>query len=316
MATDWEQKKFCHIGDSSKVMKKKLSSEKKVKLFLTDPPYNIGHAYGNVSDRLPKDEYHEMIKSVLLSAYEVADESAHFFMIHYPEAVAGMWNMITKETGWKFKQWLTWVYPSNIGMSNKRWTRASRTVLWLVKDEGGDPPFHPNRIIRPYRNPWDKRVAQLIKDGKRGCSLYDWWEINLTKNVNKEKSDYSNQIPQTLLRRVIRSTTDVGDLVVDPFAGTFSTVKAALATGRLGWGCDMNKDTKAYWPNNDDYIEDYQEVEFSIDQQESFDVVRAGITQGNLNDLIRRACENDGLPPGMKKWTELELDFIEGVNSE
>ena len=109
MATDWEQKNFCHIGDSSKVMKKKLSSEKKVKLFLTDPPYNIGHAYGNVSDRLPKDEYHEMIKSVLLSAYEVADESAHFFMIHYPEAVAGMWNMITEETGWKFKQWLTWV---------------------------------------------------------------------------------------------------------------------------------------------------------------------------------------------------------------
>ena len=116
--------------------------------------------------------------------------------------------------------------------------RASRTVLWLVKDEGGEPKFYPKRIIRPYRNPWDRRVAQLIKDGKRGCSLYDWWEINLTKNVNKEKSDYSNQIPQVLLQRIIRSTTDVGDLVVDPFSGTFSTAKAALATGRLGWGCD------------------------------------------------------------------------------
>tara|TARA_B100000029_G_C17588732_1_gene961903 strand:- start:2714 stop:3301 length:588 start_codon:yes stop_codon:yes gene_type:complete len=182
-----------------------------------------------------------------------------------------------------------------------------------VKDEGGDPPFHPNRIIRPYRNPWDKRVAQLIKDGKRGCSLYDWWEINLTKNVNKEKSDYSNQIPQTLLRRVIRSTTDVGDLVVDPFAGTFSTVKAALATGRLGWGCDMNKDTNAYWPNNDDYIEDYPEEEFTVDQQEAFDVVRAGITQGDLNELIRMACDNDVLSPRKKKWTLKELEFVEST---
>ena len=310
MATDWEHKKFCHIGDSSKVMKKKLSSEKKVKLFLTDPPYNIGHAYGNVSDRLPKDEYHEMIKSVLLSAYEVADESAHFFMIHYPEAVAGMWNMITEETGWKFKQWLTWVYPSNIGMSNKRWTRASRTVLWLVKDEGGDPPFHPNRIIRPYRNPWDKRVAQLIKDGKRGCSLYDWWEINLTKNVNKEKSDYSNQIPQTLLRRVIRSTTDVGDLVVDPFAGTFSTVKAALATGRLGWGCDMNQQTKQYWPQDSDFLSSYEEEDFSFDVGNDFDLVRANMNKSQFGQLLVRALENSDFSDRKKELILRELELI------
>jgi DNA modification methylase len=310
---DWVREEFCHVGESAEVLKGKIPGNLKVKLFLTDPPYNIGHKYGNVSDRLKKAEYQLMIKNVLKSSYEVADDSSHFFMIHYPEAIAEMWQMITQETGWKFKQWITWAYPSNIGMSKKAWTRASRTVLWLVKDEGGDPTFHPNRIIRPYRNPWDKRVAQLIKDGKRGCSLYDWWEINLTKNVNKEKSDYSNQIPQTLLRRVIRSTTDVGDLVVDPFAGTFSTVKAAITTGRLGWGCDLNEDTRQYWPGDDDFNAYYQEEEFSVDQQECFDVVRAGISQGSLNELIRRACENDELSPAKKKWTIRELDFIDNT---
>ena len=54
------------------------------------------------------------------------------------------------------------------------------------------------------------------------------------KNVNVEKSDYSNQIPKILLERIIRSTTDIGDLVADPFSGTFSTCKAALSLGRLG----------------------------------------------------------------------------------
>ena len=66
-----------------------------------------------------------MIGDVLVSSYEAAADSAHFFMIHYPEAIAEMWSMIM-ETGWKFRQWLTWVYPSNIGMSNRAWTRASR----------------------------------------------------------------------------------------------------------------------------------------------------------------------------------------------
>ena len=35
-----------------------------------------------------------------------------------------------------------------------------------------------------------------MDEGKKGCSLYDWWEINLVKNVNPEKRDYANQIPK------------------------------------------------------------------------------------------------------------------------
>ena len=306
----WSQDDYCHVGSSSDVLRSGIPDGESPRLFLTDPPYNIGHKYGKVSDRLKKDEYHGMIRDVLVSSYEVAADSAHFFMIHYPEAIAEMWSMIM-ETGWKFRQWLTWVYPSNIGMSNRAWTRASRTVLWLVKDEGGEPKFYPKRIIRPYRNPWDRRVAKLIKEGKRGCSLYDWWEINLTKNVNKEKSDYSNQIPQVLLQRVIRSTTDVGDLVVDPFAGTFSTAKAALATGRLGWGCDMNEETKSYWPKEDDFTQGYEEEEYSIDQAQSFDIVRANIGMERMNEMLRWSLER--LPASQKKWTLRELDFIEGV---
>ena len=121
-------------GKLTEVMRTSIPSGQAPTLFLTDPPYNIGHKYGSVSDRLAEEDYHAMIKHVLESSYEVAADSAHFFMIHYPEALAEMWAMI-KETGWKFRQWLTWVYPSNIGMSKRAWTRASRTVLWLVKDE-------------------------------------------------------------------------------------------------------------------------------------------------------------------------------------
>ena len=312
---DWNQAEYCHIGDSSEILREINPKCGKPTLFLTDPPYNIGHKYGNVSDRLKKSDYHEMIRKVMKSSFEVAADSAHFFMIHYPESIAEMWPILTSETGWKFKQWLTWVYPSNIGMSNRTWTRASRTILWLVKDEGGDPKFYPNRIIRPYRNPWDKRVAKLIESGKKGCSLYDWWEINLTKNVNKEKSDYANQIPQVLLQRVIRSTTDVGDLVVDPFSGTFSTAKAALATGRRGWGCDMNEETKEYWPNQSDFVSGYVEEEFSIDMELAFDAVRSNISNSSLNELIRKGCESGFLPPAQKKWALRELDFIKGVEA-
>ena len=47
-----------------------------------------------------------------------------------------MWPRLTKK--WKFHQWINWNYPANFGHSTKKWTNASRTILWLVK---GDPEF-------------------------------------------------------------------------------------------------------------------------------------------------------------------------------
>ena len=72
--------------------------------------------------------------------------------------------------------------------------------------------------------------------------------IQQVKNVNKEYSGYKNQIPQELLRRIILCASEPGDWVADPFSGTYSTVKTALAHGRKGWGCDLNSLTEEFWP--------------------------------------------------------------------
>ncbi len=308
--TLWTQKKFCHIGDSSKLLARKIPDGLKVKLFLTDPPYNIGHKYGEVSDRLPKTEYLKLMENVLKAAYDAADDSAHFFMIHYPEAIADMWPILTQKTGWKFHQWITWTYPSNIGMSDKSWTTASRAIIWLQKTEGGPPSFHSERIVRPYQNPWDKRVGKLIESGKKGCTLYDWWEINLVKNVNEEKNDYSNQIPRLLLERIIRCTTETGDLVADPFSGTYSTMRAALALGRLGWGCDLNKETKQYWPTKENLNMQYEESEYDFDTPLKFDHKRAGISELQYRKILQNGARylkrGKGKAAGKKLHSELK----------
>jgi len=307
---EWSRKKFCHSGDSPKMLAKKIPDGLRVKLFLTDPPYNIGHNYGDVNDRRPKAEYIKLMRNVLKAAYDAADDSAHFFMIHYPRDIAEMWPILTEKTGWEFHQWITWTYPSNIGMSKNSWTTASRAIIWLQKREGGKPTFHPERIVRPYRNPWDKRVGELIKSGKKGCSLYDWWQINLVKNVNIEKSSYSNQIPQVLLERIIRSTTDIGDLVADPFSGTYSTIKAALSLGRLGWGCDLNKETEEFWPSEDILVANYKEKEFDFDISLDFDYARAGISKKQFRKILQNGVRylkrGKGKAAGKKLHLELK----------
>ena len=186
----------------------------------------------------------------------------------------------------------------------------------------GKPSANIKQIVQPYRNPWDRRVKEHLKNGMKGPALYDWWpQIDLCKNVSTDKvtdPPYSNQMPETLLRRIIHITTEPGDLVADPFAGTFSTVKAALHTSRLGWGCDLNQSTEVYHPTIDEYNDYYlihhdlikDQQFFDIDAKaEPFDFERAGITYANLRRALMTGMVN--LPEKQQENLALELDRLE-----
>ena len=275
-----------HYGSASNP--EVLTPGKGIKLFLTDPPYNLGFDYGEVSDNQPEEEYHQMMEDVFDSCYEAADDDAHLFIIHYPQDLAKMWHRITKK--WKFHQWINWNYPANFGHSSKKWTNASRTILWLVK---GDPEFFGQRVVQPYRNPTDKRIRKLIhEEGKMGTNLYNWWQVNLCKNVSKDKKEYSNQIPESLLERIILSTTNLGDLVADPFSGTFSTSRTAMRLGRRAWGCDLNPDVVKWRPEAKEFISNPDIPEQQYDREYPFyKIQEAGLTEELFEKVVIHLIE-------------------------
>ncbi len=261
-----------------------LEPGKGIKTFLTDPPYNLGFDYGpEVDDKKPEEDYHQMMEDVFDACFEAADDDANLFIIHYPQDLAKMWPRITKR--WKFHQWITWAYPANFGHSTKRWSNASRTVLWLVK---GKPDFYGSRVVQPYRNPTDRRIRKLIhEEGQMGTNLYNWWVVNLCKNVSKDKRDYSNQIPEELLERIILSTTNEGDLVADPFSGTFSTSRTAMRLGRRAWGCDLNPEVIKWRPTISDYDPDPDIPDQQYDQDYPFyEFMEAGLTEEQLSKIV------------------------------
>lgn len=157
-------------------------------------------------------------------------------VIHYPEFFQDNGHLF-KDAKWKRQQIIRWCYPSNIGHSRRKFTRSSRDIVWFSK---GNPFCDPKADPEPYRNPTDRRVRTLIEAGSVGRSAYDWWVYDIQKNVGKEYSGYSNQIPKPLLRRLILSLSRPGQMVVDPFAGTGSTLQTATSLGRGAWGCDAN----------------------------------------------------------------------------
>ena len=158
----------------------------------------------------------------------------------------------------------------------------------------GNPEFYGERVVQPYRNPTDRRIKKLIhEEGKIGTSLYNWWTVNLCKNVSKDKKEYSNQIPEELLERIILSTTNVGDLVADPFSGTFSTSRTAMKLARRAWGCDLNPEVIDWRPTLSDYEHSPDIPEQQYDREYPFyEFMEAGLTEEQFNRVASYLLRN------------------------
>jgi site-specific DNA-methyltransferase (adenine-specific) len=82
----------------------------------------------------------------------------------------------------------------------------------------------------------------ILDDEKNGVPLSDVWDIPYLNPKARERVGYPTQKPILLLERVITIATDPGDVVLDPFCGSGTTLVAAKLTGRNSIGIDTSND--------------------------------------------------------------------------
>lgn len=155
-------------------------------------------------------------------------------------------------------------FRSEIIWHYRRWTTASRsltpahqTIYYYSKSASF--VFHPvwgeyspatnvdQLLQRRGRDAFQKAVYQRDDAGKTvpsgekpGVPLSDVWDIPYLNPKARERTGYPTQKPLALLERIIGLTTHPGDLVLDPFCGSGTTLVAALRLGRRGIGVDRS----------------------------------------------------------------------------
>ena len=186
---------------------------------ITDPPYNIGYKYKDYNDKMEEVEYINLFKKF---------KSLPTIIIHYPEAIC---NLVCEGMG-RVNKIISWCYNNNASF------KAHRVIAFF----NCSPDF--NKVKQPYKNPNDKRIKQLIKNGSTGCRSYDWIsDIQLVKNTSKEKiKGFTNQIPLELMERIILLSTNEGDTICDPFMGTGTTGLACINTNRKFIGIEQSQE--------------------------------------------------------------------------
>jgi DNA modification methylase len=84
-----------------------------------------------------------------------------------------------------------------------------------------------------------KRLATNLSEESQGVPMYDWWEVSVINPAAKERLGYPTQKPEALLERIIKASSNEGDIVLDAYCGCGTTIAVAQKLNRNWIGIDI-----------------------------------------------------------------------------
>ena len=136
-----------------------------------------------------------------------------------------------------FQNEFIWYYSGG-GASKKRWARKHDVLLFYTR--GKDWTFNVDEVRVPHK--WDegqKRADGSERDYGKGKIPDDVWQRHSLMPWATERLGYPTQKPVALLDRIVKASSNPGDVVFDPFCGCATTIEAAEVNGRKWIGIDI-----------------------------------------------------------------------------
>jgi len=246
-----------------------------IKLVYLDPPFQTGEKFtmrvrvgeddwkngrGSLpletfSDALSREEFLKMMRGVLTRCHKLLRSDGMLFLHIDYRTHPYLRLMMDKIFGEdNFLNEIIWVYQSG-GRSLRHFSRKHDVILFYRKSQQYDfnveevmaPPTEPkSNHMRKHVDP-DGRVYRSIRTGGRVYTYYDddpvaptdvWNDLSHLQQKDPERTGYDTQKPLSLLERIVKCGSRAGETVLDPFAGSSTTLEAARRTGRNFIGID------------------------------------------------------------------------------
>jgi len=204
-------------------------------LIFADPPFNIGYKYDKYNDKQEKDSYFGWTEKWMRACYDVLTKDGSFYIAICDEHAADV-KIIANKLHLVMRNWLIWHYTFGQQMKNK-FARSHTHILYFVKDKENFT-FHASaaRIISDRQSRYkDKRA---YRDGKMPDDVWD--EYPRVCGTFEERVDFPCQMPESLLGRIIRVSSNEGNWVLDPFSGSGTTAVVSHKLKRSYTGIEIS----------------------------------------------------------------------------
>ena len=230
-----------------------------------DPPFNIGKQYSSsVNDRMPEHEYLDWCKRWIGECIRVLKPGGSFFLYNIPKWNIRLANIMSDE-GMHFRDWI--VVDIKLGLPIPgRLYPSHYSLLYFTK--GKPKTFH--NIRTPIKK--CRHCDGDVKDygghrsamNPKGVNLTDvWGDIPPVRHWKfKSKKRKANALSTKLLDRVIEMSTEVGDVVLDPFGGSGTTFAVCEKKGRRWIGIEIESTDVIVERLENDDLDHYRNEDF------------------------------------------------------
>ncbi|QJX00895.1 DNA-methyltransferase [Frigoriglobus tundricola] len=224
-----------------------------VDLVFADPPFNIGYAYDVYDDRRAKADYLAWTEKWLAAAVRVLKPDGSFFLAIGDEFVAEH-KVRLDALGLTMRNWIVWHYTFGVNCS-KKFNRSHAHILYYVRDPkrytfNADAVRVPSARMTTYADrranpvgklPDDTWVLRPQESGDHFQPDTDTWFVSRVCGTFKERVGHPCQMPEAVLERIIRVAAPPDGLVLDPFAGSGTTLAVAKKLGRNYLGVELSE---------------------------------------------------------------------------
>lgn len=220
-------------GDALKILSTEIASGS-VDIVFIDPPYNIGKKFANFYDKWESDkEYVKWAYKFLDECIRILKPNGTLYVMASTQAMP-YFDIYLREKLVILSR-IIWHYDSSGVQATKYFGSMYEPILHCVKDRN-NYVFNSNDIKVEAKTGSQRK---LIDYRKAVPSLYNTekvpgnvWYFPRVRFQMKEYENHPSQKPESLLERIILASSNEGSLLVDPFAGTFTSAAVAKRLGR------------------------------------------------------------------------------------
>jgi len=229
--------------------------EGSVDLAFADPPFNIGYQYDIYEDRKAPQQYLDWSRQWISGVYRVLKPTGTFWLAIGDDYAAEL-KLLSQDVGFHCRSWVIWYYTFGVNCKYK-FSRSHTHIFHLVKDSKNFT-FNGAAIAVPSARQTVYADARAAKNGRLPDDTWilrpqdltdglnpeeDLWYFPRVAGTFKEREGFHGcQMPEQLLGRIVKVSSNPGDLVLDPFSGSATTVVAAKKLGRKFIAFDISED--------------------------------------------------------------------------
>ena len=230
------------LGDVLEVLSSEIK-DNSIDLILADPPYNIGKNFNGFKDKWKvESDYLEWSYSWLNLCVKKLKHNGSLYLMASTQSMP-YFDLYLRDRLTILSR-IVWYYDSSGVQAKKFYGSLYEPILYCVKDKR-NYTFNSSDILVEAKT---GSVRKLIDYRKATPSVYNSkkvpgnvWEFPRVRYRMPEYEEHPTQKPTSLLERIIKASSNEGDVVLDIFSGTFTTSFVAKQLNRKSIGIELQE---------------------------------------------------------------------------